>query len=213
MAIDPMTALVIASAGLNIGNTIFTGKDYRNQLRSQRLQYQLKGAKDYNNTFRAWNDEQALNYAVFSASGASAEWSGSYKAIDEEVERKKTSDLDEITLMTQAMSDELNSRIAASRTSDKFSIATTLVTTGIGLKELSLNKQHKKILEKQLERETKKIKGFTYNKRTGNFTSRRDLFAHNPTSWGMSAWKSEKGSMMWKNRWWKKYGRDLGGNY
>ena len=128
-------------------------------------------------------------------------------------ERKKTSDLDEITLMTQAMSDELNSRIAASRTSDKFSIATTLVTTGIGLKELSLNKQHKKILEKQLERETKKIKGFTYNKRTGNFTSRRDLFAHNPTSWGMSAWKSEKGSMMWKNRWWKKYGRDLGGNY
>ena len=208
MAIDPMTALTIAYAGLNIGNTFFSGKAYRKQLASQRLQYQLKGAKDYNNTFRAWNDEQALNYAVYSASGASAEYSGSYRAIAEEVERKKTSDLDEITMMTQAMTDELNSRIDASRVSDNFSIAATLVGAGISVKQLSLNKQHKKILEKQLERETKKIKGFTYNKRTGNFTSRRDLFAHNPTSWGMSAWKSEKGSMMWKNRWWKKYGRD-----
>ena len=72
MAIDPMTAYVVASAALNIGDTIFSGKNYRNNLRRQRLMNELKGAKDYNNTWRAWNEEASLNYAVVSASGASA---------------------------------------------------------------------------------------------------------------------------------------------
>ena len=179
MAIDPMTAYVVASAALNIGDTIFSGKNYRNNLRRQRLMNELKGAKDYNNTWRAWNEEASLNYAVVSASGASAEYSGSYRAIAEEVDRKMTSDLDDIALMTQSMTDELNSRIADSRRADMFSIAQTVVGTKISLAQLALNKQHQQIVKSQLERETKIKTGFPVN-RKGYFTSRRDLFNYNP---------------------------------
>ena len=207
MAIDPMTALVIASAGLNIGDTIFTGKSYRNSLRSQRLMNELKGAKDYNNTWRAWNEEAALNYAVVSASGASADFSGSYRAIAEEVDRKMTSDLDDITLMTQSMTDELNSRIADSRRADMFSIAQTVVGTKISLDKLALNKQHQQIVKSQLERETKIKTGFPVN-RKGYFTSRRDLFNYNPNI-------RPKNLSVYKNaydRFWLK-SRELGGDY
>jgi len=175
---DPMTIYMVAAAGLNVGNTIFGGKSYRNSLRSQRLMNELKGAKDYNNTWRAWTEEQGLNYAVVSSSGASAEYSGSFRAITEEMDRKMTSDLDDITLMTQSMTDEFNSRLAESRRSDMFDIATTIVGTKISLDKLALNKQHQNIVKAQLERETKVKTGFPVN-RKGHFTSRRDLFNYN----------------------------------
>jgi hypothetical protein len=121
--------------------------------------------------------EEKTNYAVFSSSNASPEWSGSFRAIQEEVGAKKKEDLDYIEIMTQSMTDEFNSRIAESRRSDMFDMAITAVGAKIQLESLALNEQHRKVTRAALERERKRVVGFPMN-RKGHFTSRRDLFTN-----------------------------------
>lgn len=204
---DPFTIYTVVAAGLNIGSTFFGGKAYRASLRSQRLMNELKGARDYNNTWRDWIETEKLNYAVYSSSGAMPEYSGTFRAIQQEVGRKKESDLDDIKLMTMSMTDEFNSRIASSRQSDMWNILSTAAQTKISLHQIALNKQHKEIVKAGIERETKFKTGFTMN-RKGHFTSRRDLFNYNPDI-------RPKSLSVYKNaydRYWLKT-REFGGDY
>ena len=172
---DPLTAYTVIQASLKVGDIFFSGKAHRKSLSAQRNFNELKGAKDFNDTWAAWVEEEKTNYAVFSSSNASPEWSGSFRAIQEEVGAKKKEDLDYIEIMTQSMTDEFNSRIAESRRSDMFNIAITAVGAKIQLESLALNEQHRKVTRAALEREKKRAVGFPINKK-GHFTSRRDLF-------------------------------------
>ena len=130
---DPLTAYTVIQASLKVGDIFFSGKAHRKSLSAQRNFNELKGAKDFNDTWAAWVEEEKTNYAVFSSSNASPEWSGSFRAIQEEVGAKKKEDLDYIEIMTQSMTDEFNSRIAESRRSDMFNIAITAVGAKIQL--------------------------------------------------------------------------------
>jgi len=192
MAIDPITAITIGSTIFESFGNYQAGKKYRKQLSTQKNFSELKGLNDWNNTKTAIINDLKENFAVQSSSGALAEYSGSFAAIQKSVQRIGEKDLRYIDLMTQSMVDEMNYRIDQSRITDNLNFVKSVATLGLNLNKLKLNNQHKKIIEKTMERERKIAKRFnvSYKKGTQRFTSRRDLFGINPKSWDMKTFGS-----------------------
>lgn len=192
MAIDPITAITIGSTVLDVVGGYDSGKRYRAQLRTQRNFSQLKGLSDWNITKANYINDLKENFAVQSSSGVVAEYSGSFKAIQEEVQKLGNKDLNMVELMTQSMTDEFNYRIDESRRTDNLNFIKSVATLGLNLNKLKLNNQHKKIIEKSMERERKVAQRYnvSYKKGTQRFTSRRDLFGINPKSWEMKTFGS-----------------------
>lgn len=178
MAIDPITAITIGSTVLDVVGGYDSGKRYRARLATQRNFSQLKGLSDWNNTKAAIINDLKENFAVQSSSGVVAEYSGSFKAVQQEIQRLGKKDLNLVDLMTQSMTDEFNYRIDESRRADNLSFLKSVATMSLDLRRLKLNNQHKKIIEKSMEREKKVMKNYpvSYRDGTQRFTSRRDLF-------------------------------------
>ena len=178
MAIDPITAITIGSTVLDVVGGYDSGKRYRARLATQRSFSQLKGLSDWNNTKAAIINDLKENFAVQSSSGVVAEYSGSFKAVQQEIQRLGKKDLNLVDLMTQSMTDEFNYRIDESRRADNLSFLKSVATMSLDLRRLKLNNQHKKIIEKSMEREKKVMKNYpvSYRDGTQRFTSRRDLF-------------------------------------
>lgn len=192
MAIDPITAITIGSTVLDVVGGYDSGKKYRARLATQRSFSQLKGLSDWNNTKEAIINDLKENFAVQSSSGVVAEYSGSFKAVQQEIQRLGKKDLNLVDLMTQSMTDEFNYRIDESRRADNLNFLKSVATVGLDLNRLKLNNQHKEIIEKSMEREKKVINKYpvSYRKGTQRFTTRRDLFGINPKSWEMKTFGS-----------------------
>lgn len=179
---DPLTTAYFIYKGLGIADTFFAGKAYRNRLKTQRSLNQLKGLKEWNNTWNMIIDDLKENHAVFSSSGAIADpSSGSFEAIQKEVSKRGKDDLDTIELMTKSMTAEMNYRIDQSRKSDNFSILKDFAEMAYVSYDRSLNTQHKEIQKRAMDIEKQKIL-YPYKYKTVGgkvklqFTSSRDLF-------------------------------------
>lgn len=181
---DPITTAYFIYKGLGIADTLISGNAYRNRLKKQRSLNELKGLKDWNDTWDLVVDDLKENYAVFSSSGAIADpSSGSFEAIQKEVAKRGEKDLNWIELMTKSMTAEMNYRIDQSRKADNFSILRDFAEMAYFKFDRNLNVQHKEIQMRAMDIEKKKIL-YPYKYRTVGgkvklqFTSSRDLF-HN----------------------------------